>query len=102
MITVSPHDYNAAILQVLHGEPNAWVILKPVSKTTNLVGTSNENDIIRVNKITFGGSVGADGKARLDSSGNLKNIRIGGSVTITPRNKDNLYIYSPTIRVEYF
>ncbi|MGD1524659.1 hypothetical protein [Vibrio owensii] len=103
VLTVSPTEHNAAIMEISHGEPNAWIILKVVEGTTNLslIGANHERDVVRVNKITFGGSVNSSGKARLDSNGQLKNIRIGGSVMVSSKNKDNLYFYSPTISAEY-
>lgn len=103
IVTVMPSDMGAAVFS-LQGEPCSTVRVSVVESVDTLVANEGSSgDTITVRDFTYGGSVDSTGAGILGcSSGELNNIRVGGSVEVNGSDSASSYRGSLTLRALYY
>lgn len=98
-IKVKPQSSQAAIFEVTGGRPNAKVNF--IVRFPKLYSDVSNDDNVRMNNFTYGGSVDKLGYGTLDENGALKNIRLGATVKVRAKNKYKKYLGKPKIKLRY-
>ena len=100
--TVAADAGTAAIFTAV-GEPDQAITADVTASTVTLNCTSPTctGDTLSVGTFTFGGTLSPAGQATFDSSGNLTNLRVGATLTITDAAKAGSYSGTGTFRITY-
>lgn len=100
LLNVSPESSYAAIFHIKNGIPNSRIKLEVKERRLFPYG-GRRGDNVKMTNVTFGGSVSSKGYATLDRWGDLYNIRVGAKVKVSKKNKKNLYIGTPKLKLRY-
>lgn len=103
IVSVSPGDTGAALFTIV-GEPCMRVQVEVVENIDLMLayGTSS-TDTIEVRDFTLGGSVTGSGTGFIDcSTGQLTNIRVGGTAQVGANNKESFYRGFLNLRAWYY
>lgn len=101
-LTVTPIEAGAAQFNIT-GEPSRGVVVSIVESSIVMkigAGGSSATEIT-VDDFDFDGVNPIDGSATLDGSGNLNNVRVGGTANIEVDDQSGSYRGVATFRVTY-
>lgn len=103
-VVVLPTDGNAAIFNIT-GTASVAVTASVVEASivmVNPVGNPNAaGNKITVTNWSYGGTVAADGTAFMDASGELNNVRIGGTAKLSANDNAGSFAGTATFRFVY-
>lgn len=103
VVVVNPSDSAAAVFEITGFECSR--IRADVIENIEFMtaGGGLSGDSIEIRDFTYGGSLDSLGQAVTDcTTGNLQNIRVGGTASISSTNNESFYEGTPTLRVLYY